>query len=90
MGVLVGTRAIIPLLDDYKEALELDAEEVLQRCIQLYETCLCLVDSRENVIVSQALESLQQLLKTPPNVFKQVIVSPAGILQSSIAPKEGV
>ena len=89
LGVLVGTRAIIPLLDDYKEALELDAEEVLHRCIQLYETCLCLLDSRENVIVSQALESLQQLLKTPPNVFKQVIVSPAGILQSSITPKEG-
>ena len=89
LGVLVGTRAIVPLLDDHKEALELDTEHVLHRCVQLYETCLCLLDSKDNIIIAQALESLQQLLKTPPSIFKHIIVSPSGILQSSIAPNEG-
>ena len=88
LGLLVGTRAIIPYLDKHREALELDAEHVLHRCIQLYETCLCLIDSNENNIIAQALETLQQLLKTPPSVFKQVIISPSGILQSTIILKE--
>ena len=75
---MVGTRAIIPLISKYEEQLEIDASDILQKSLQLYELCLCLMESKNTSLVMQSLETLQQLLKTPSNIFKQMITSPQG------------
>jgi hypothetical protein len=75
---MVGTRAIIPLISKYEEQLEIDASDILQKSLQLYELCLCLMESKNTSIIMQSLETLQQLLKTPSNIFKQMITSPQG------------
>ena len=54
------------------------ASDILQKSLQLYELCLCLMESKNTSIIMQSLETLQQLLKTPSNIFKQMITSPQG------------
>ena len=60
---MVGTRAIIPLISKYEEDLVIDASDILQKSLQLYELCLCLMESKNTSVVMQSLETLQQLLK---------------------------
>lgn len=84
LGVLVGSRATIPLLEKLGDTLDIDASVLLQKCIQLYELCICLLDSKDSTVVASALETLQQVLKTPPFILKQVLTSPSGILESHI------
>ena len=78
LGIMVGTRAIIPLISKYEEDLVIDASDILQKSLQLYELCLSLMESKNTSVVMQSLETLQQLLKTPSNIFKQMITSPQG------------
>ena len=88
IGLLVGIKPVIPLIQKYEDQLEMDTSDIMHKSIQLYELCLCLIESKNSSIISQALETLQQLLKTPPNVMKQILISPAGITQSTIFSKD--
>ena len=87
LGLLVGIRPIIPLVAKYESELELDTSDILQKSTQLYELCICLMNSADVIIVAQALETLQTLLNYPTIIFKQVLTSPSGIRESSIYDK---
>ena len=63
---------------------------ILEKSLQLYELCICLMNSADVTIVAQALETLQQLLGHPSMIFKQVLTSPSGIRESSIYLSKGV
>ena len=78
LGIMVGNRAILPFISKFEEQLEIDASEILQKSLQLYELCLFLLESNNPSVVMQSLETLQQLLKTPSNIFKEMITSPQG------------
>ena len=84
LGLLVGSRPMIPLIAKYEVNLDIDANVILEKSLQLYELCICLMNSADVTIVSQALETLQQLLGHPSMIFKQVLTSPSGIRESSI------
>ena len=78
LGIMVGTRAILPYISKFEEQLEIDASEILQKSLQLYELCLFLLESNNPSVVMQSLETLQQLLRTPSNIFKEMITSHHG------------
>ncbi len=61
-----------------------DAAILLQRLVQLYELCLHYIGSTEHTVVVQALETLQQLLRTPPKCLRSVLLSPSGIKRSHV------
>ena len=88
LGLMVGTRSVIPLIAKYEPELEIDASEIVQKSLQLYELCLYLTDSKDASVIAQSLETLQELLKNPSNIFKGVLISPLGISSHSIFCKE--
>ena len=67
----------------YEDKL-IDPETVTDKLSAVYELCLDLLDHPDGTVVTHSLETLQQLLKTPTEGFKQVLLSPAGIRTSRI------
>lgn len=82
LGILACIRLIIPEITRLEK---LEEETLLiKRFIQIYELCLHYMRHQDHNIVGHALEALQQLLKTSPVFFLQILTSPAGIKHSYI------
>lgn len=85
----MGSRSIIPWLTKHQDSHDIDNEAMFQRSVQLYELCLHLLDHPDHIVVAQALETFQQVLKTPPKILKQILISPSGIPTSHILLEDG-
>ena len=83
VGTMMCIRQILPHIMDNEQEIE-DSSSMLERLIQVYEMCLYLLHHSDQAIVSHALETLHQLLKTPTTPLRNILVSPVGIRSSSI------
>ncbi len=75
---------IIPLLCDHEDEIEIDKDVLFKRCLQLYEFAVHFVDHSDQRVITSSLETLQQILRTPPTLLKLILTSPAGITTSNI------
>ena len=55
------------------------------RLLQLYEFCLHFIDHENHAVVVQALETMHQILASPPSCILPTLVSPGGITRSYIS-----
>ena len=55
------------------------------RMLQLYEFCLHFIDHENHSVVVQALETMHQILASPPACILPILVSPGGITRSYIS-----
>ena len=55
------------------------------RLLQLYEFCLHFIDHENHSVVVQALETMHQILASPPACILPTLVSPGGITRSYIS-----
>ena len=83
VGTMMCIRQILPHIMDNEREIA-DSSSMLERLIQVYELCLYLLHHSDQAIVSHALETLHQLLKTPTTLLRNVLVSPGGIRSSHI------
>ncbi|KAK7793413.1 hypothetical protein R5R35_014313 [Gryllus longicercus] len=102
LGVLGCLRNILPHVASAAEAEEemwgsfgvrkslREAPPSVDRMIQVYELCLHFSNSSDHNVVVAALETLQQLLQSPPPDFLQVLLSSEGITRSRITINDSV
>ena len=67
LGILLCTRHLVPAISSLPSNIP-DLASLHERCLQLYELTLHFLDHSDHNIVTHSLETLQQLLKTPPQV----------------------
>ena len=97
IGVLLCAKLLLPKIYDRPE-LEFCPEacgdegegdgrgrSLLHRVLQLYELCIHFLDHDSHSVVVQALETLQQILRSPPACVLPTLVSPGGITRSYIS-----
>lgn len=56
---------------------------------QVYELCLHYTGHQDHNVVNAALETLHQLLRSPPPELLAVLLSPQGITRSRILAQDG-
>ncbi|XP_066998979.2 huntingtin [Anabrus simplex] len=66
-----------------------EAPVAVDRMIQVYELCLHYTNHPDHNVVVAALETLHQLLLSPPADFLPILLSSEGITRSRIQPSEG-
>ena len=99
IGVLLCAKLLIPKIYDRPE-VELSRGEsvdetpeeddgrgrlLAHRLMQLYEFCLHFIDHENHSVVVQALETMHQMLSSPPACILPTLVSPGGITRSYIS-----
>ncbi|KAK8774942.1 hypothetical protein V5799_010525, partial [Amblyomma americanum] len=90
VGVLVCFRHLIPHLGSKpaKDVPALKGAEkagpTLEHFLKIYELLLHHISNTDQIVVTAALEALNQLLTTPPPALLQVLLSPSGVAQSFI------
>mgnify|MGYP003307887464 CR=1 FL=1 len=83
IGVIICIRQILPHFIQHEDSIQ-DSAALLERLLQVYELCLHLLTHSDQGIVTHALETLQQLLKTPPTILKHILVSAVGIRKNYV------
>ena len=62
---------------------------LLVLCLQVYELCLHFTNNTDHNVVNAALETLHQLLQSPPPDLVPVLLSSKGVTRSRIQAEEG-
>ncbi len=90
LGILTCSRLLVPKLAEVEEESSGPNEvNLLERLLQLYELCLHFSGHKDHNVVSHSLETLQQLLRTPPTPLKDCLTSSTGLSRSFIFENQG-
>ena len=84
LGILLCARQLIPKLERIEQQPLPEMQALQTRLLQLYELCLHFIGHQDHNVVTHALETLQQLLKTPHQILREVLISPIGLDHSYI------